>query len=123
MASSPAVSLAGDILGGRIAAFCNSYQCDQRYWFFPASGRVTRRNTGDTYQERYDPLVLIRQDIDPKPMMFHPSAPTRPDLDSDPGVKVWEGNIAAPFKAAWYWVRAFFVVYVPGFGRFGAHDD
>lgn len=37
--------------GGKQIAFCNNPQCDQRFWYYPASGRITRRNTGLTYQE------------------------------------------------------------------------
>lgn len=39
------------IWGGRQLAFCNNCQCDQRYWWYPRSGRITRRNTGQTYPE------------------------------------------------------------------------
>lgn len=106
----PVVGLDGKLIGGRTEAFCNNTQCDQRYWFFPISGRVTRRNTGDTYQKRhgYD-LPAVGE-----------AGPESLNMASDPGDQLVEGGIAAPLKAAWYWVRAFFVVYVPGFRRFAA---
>ena len=31
---------------GKIWAFCNDLDCDQRYWYYPKTGRITKRNTG-----------------------------------------------------------------------------
>lgn len=46
-----AVSLNGSPFGGRTPGVCNSFGCDQRYWYFPSGNRVTRRNVGQTYTE------------------------------------------------------------------------
>ena len=54
----PAVGLDGRLYGGRTEAFCNNVSCDQRYWYYPRSGRITRRNTGVKYQ------AFLRQRVD-----------------------------------------------------------
>lgn len=41
------------ILPGRIEGWCDIRKCDQRYWVYPWSKRVTRRNTGETLKERH----------------------------------------------------------------------
>lgn len=46
-----AVKLDGSPMGGRTPGVCNSYTCDQRYWYYPENNRVTRRNVGHTYDE------------------------------------------------------------------------
>lgn len=56
----PSVGLDGKLAGGRTEAFCNSMFCDQRYWYYPTSGRITRRNTGIKYQE----FLRKRVDVD-----------------------------------------------------------
>lgn len=47
----PAVGLDGRLYGGRTEAFCNNISCDQLYWYYPCSGRITRRTIGMTYAE------------------------------------------------------------------------
>lgn len=37
--------------GRRVPVYCNDIMCDQRFWWHPVSGRVTRRNTGITWAE------------------------------------------------------------------------
>ncbi len=47
----------GKLYGSRSEGFCNNPQCDQLLWYYPRSGRVTRRNAGQTlaeYQEQQD---------------------------------------------------------------------
>ena len=34
------------IVAGKMAAYCNTLACNQRYWYYPKSGRITRRNSG-----------------------------------------------------------------------------
>jgi hypothetical protein len=36
----------------RLVGWCNAYECDQRFYLYPATGRITRRNTGETLKER-----------------------------------------------------------------------
>ncbi len=139
---SPAVGLGGELYGGRMEAFCNNTQCDQRYWFYPESRRITRRNTGDTYAEwvlqcyslsainasrkRAGLELLVAEGEAERagralrthmkmvgeqgPEGFVSSSPSRPSLRQ----RLYE---------RWCWVRAFFVVWVPGFGRFSVCDD
>lgn len=40
------------LVEGRMKAWCNTVECEQRFWLYPVSGRVTRRNTGETLSER-----------------------------------------------------------------------
>jgi len=35
----------------RKAARCSRHRCDQRYWWYPKTGRITRRNT-EHYSDR-----------------------------------------------------------------------
>ena len=30
----------------KIPAFCNTIECDQRYWYYPETGRITKRQIG-----------------------------------------------------------------------------
>ena len=45
----PPIGLDGKPVGYRIQGYCNSVDCDQRYWYHPHSERVTRRNVGPIY--------------------------------------------------------------------------
>lgn len=47
----PAVGYDGRLYGSRSEGFCNNPQCDQRFWYHPRSGRVTRRHVGMTLKE------------------------------------------------------------------------
>jgi len=57
------IELDGSPSGGRTPGVCNSFRCDQRYWYFPTGRRVTRRNVGPTYEEwrkhRDEPLTNL----------------------------------------------------------------
>ncbi len=44
----PAAGYNGRLYGSRSEGFCNSPICDQLLWYYPRSGRVTRRNVGQT---------------------------------------------------------------------------
>lgn len=110
-----AIGLDGKLYGGRVEAFCNNMQCDQRYWYHPKTGRVTRRNVGLTYAE-----WKIRRVIG-VPVAFKPPPP---DPSTDPSVDISEGTALRQFLyEKWCWVRAFFVVYVPGFKRFSVCEE
>ncbi|KKN84486.1 hypothetical protein LCGC14_0289480 [marine sediment metagenome] len=39
----------------KVVAFCNTTTCDQRYWWYPTTGRITKRNIGpySPYLHRY----------------------------------------------------------------------
>ena len=41
------------VIPGRIKGWCNRGDCQQRFWVFPATGRVTKRNSGESLRERY----------------------------------------------------------------------
>ncbi len=47
----PAAGYDGKLYGSRSEGFCNSPFCDQLLWYYPRSGRVTRRNVGMTLKE------------------------------------------------------------------------
>ena len=40
------------IISGRIKGWCNRGDCEQRFYVFPKTGRVTRRNSGESLRER-----------------------------------------------------------------------
>ncbi len=147
LAFQPAVGLDGTLCGGRIEAFCNNTRCDQRYWYFPQSYRVTRRNTGNTYAEwqgtRFD-LTTINASrkraglsawIDEGELarkITALGAHSVPVTLGEDGPERWlitvdntnaVSRLRQYFYEKWCLVRAFFVVYVPGFGRFSASDD
>lgn len=42
--------------GKRVPAYCNNPSCDQRFWYYPDGGRITRRNTGP-FSRYYRPPV------------------------------------------------------------------
>lgn len=44
------------ILPSRIVGWCNRGDCDQRFYVYPAKGRVTKRNTGESLKERHSRL-------------------------------------------------------------------
>ena len=44
--TTPAVGYDGKLYGLRSEGFCNRTSCDQRLWFYPHTGLVTRRNKG-----------------------------------------------------------------------------
>ena len=46
-----AVGYDGRLYGSRSEGFCNNPQCDQLLWYYPHSGRVTRRKVGHTLKE------------------------------------------------------------------------
>ena len=39
-------------LQGRVEAFCAEEDCQQRFWWHPQTGRITRRNTGLIWPSR-----------------------------------------------------------------------
>lgn len=47
----PAVGYDGKLYGSKSEGFCNSPFCDQLFWYYPRSGRVTRRMVGMTLKE------------------------------------------------------------------------
>ena len=47
----PAAGYDGKLYGSRSEGFCNSPFCDQRLWYHPRTGRVTRRTVGITLEE------------------------------------------------------------------------
>ncbi len=47
----PAASYDGKLYGSRSEGFCNNPFCDQLFWYYPATGRVTRRNVGWTLDD------------------------------------------------------------------------
>ena len=49
--TNPAVGYDGKLYGLRSRGFCNRTSCDQRLWFYPRTGLVTRRNKGMTLAE------------------------------------------------------------------------
>lgn len=133
--NSGAVKLDGTLSGSRVEAFCNNVSCEQRYWYFPQSGRVTRRNTGGTYQEwrlqRFDlgSMNAARQSVGLSPLVESPVPPPskyKPiRVEPEEFIRGSPYGFAAPRSTLrqylyerWCWVRAFFVVYVPGFRRF-----
>lgn len=140
----PAIRLDGTLFGMRIEGFCNNTQCDQRYWYFPQSARVTRRNTGNTYAEwerqRSDLSTInaSRKRVG-RPMLIESSVYIGPEPPSLNVPRLYDVDESGPegitiipalpsrFRQyvyeRWCWVRAFFVVYVPGFGRFSVSDD
>ncbi len=44
----------------KIPAFCNDSMCDQRYWYYPRTGKITKRNTG-----AYSPFFNRRPNAHP----------------------------------------------------------
>lgn len=50
----PAAGYDGRLFGSRSEGFCNSPVCDQLLWYYPRSGRVTRRNGGPTLADYHD---------------------------------------------------------------------
>lgn len=46
----PAVGYDGKLYGSKSAGFCNGHECDQLLWYYPHSGRVTRRTGGVTLE-------------------------------------------------------------------------
>ena len=44
------------IMSGRIHGWCNDGYCDQRFYVYPASRRITRRNSGETLKQRHSRL-------------------------------------------------------------------
>lgn len=139
LAYAPAVGLDGKFYGGRREAFCNNVRCDQRYWYVPESGRITRRNTGITYNEwrlrRVDLQAInamrrnermTRLIEDPATIVNVGANVTPEDVEAFRDAFDREHKIGAPHDInlrqflfeKWCWVRAFFVVYVPGFRRF-----
>ena len=135
LAYGPVVGLDGKLYGGRREAFCSNMSCDQRYWYVPATGRITRRNTGITYQEwrlrRVDlqAINVMRQHEGMTRLIEDPitfvyagagalGSPPAPDPSTDPSVDISESAALRQFLfEKWCTVRAFFVVYVPGFRR------
>lgn len=47
----PAVGYHGTLLGFKSEGFCNNGACDQLLWYYPSTGRVTRRSVGLTLRE------------------------------------------------------------------------
>ncbi len=93
----PAAGYDGKLYGSRNEGFCNNPQCDQLLWYYPRSGRVTRRNVGQTlaeYREQQDRLFrdlrfinIMRRVYDLSPVQEVPdelwsttAAPIRPPL-------------------------------------------
>lgn len=48
---SSTIRLNGKLCGGRLPAFCTRFTCDQRYTFYPKTGRITQRHRGLTLKE------------------------------------------------------------------------
>lgn len=134
--SSVAVLLNGQPVGGRTEAFCNNAACDQRYWYYPLSRRVTRRNTGPRISAQnwcWTDLARInalrrRQDL--------PELQEVETVDvviCEPGPEHFELTIVDVPNVArlrrqlyekWCYMRAYFVIYWPWlFGRFSVCKD
>ena len=47
----PAVGYDGTLYGAKSEGFCNGGACDQRFWYYPSTGRITRRTGGITLRE------------------------------------------------------------------------
>ena len=89
------VEFNGKLVGGRMMGFCNTTACDQRYWFYPLTGRITRRNTGrfSAYYRR--------------PAMAKPE-PHLPSVEEIFGRPPLHKRIWAWYKAhVWYHVKRF----------------
>jgi hypothetical protein len=75
----PSVGLDGTLHGGRTEAVCNNVSCDQRYWYYPTSNRITRRNTGMGYKDfllrhvAVDAVNALRRDLGLAPVVEVPS--------------------------------------------------
>lgn len=110
-----AIGLDGKLYGGRVEAFCNNMQCDQRYWYHPKTGRVTRRNVGLTYEEWHQRRYAL-QIVDVQTAVG-PEAVDEVLAECPPPQNV---ALRQRLYEKWCWVRAFFVVYVLGFKRFSA---
>ncbi len=58
----PAVGYDGTLYGSKSEGFCNGHKCDQLFWYYPRSGRITRRMVGRTLAEwrkqRVDLLII-----------------------------------------------------------------
>jgi len=92
--------------GQRQAAYCNTITCDQRFWWHPKSGRVTRRNSGLTWRE-----LRVRRGL---PDLTRVGAPVavEPHL---PSVEEIFGR--PPFhKRAWAWYKAHVWYHIERFG-------
>lgn len=100
---SMAVKLNGQPVGGATVAFCNNTQCDQRYWYYPSSNRITRRHKGETYGEwserQFKPRSIndirecmgmprIPAVIGNAPLLSHPPLPVRVALSDAGGGEV-----------------------------------
>ena len=44
----PAVGYDGKLYGAKSEGFCNGHECDQLFWYYPRSSRITRRTVGVT---------------------------------------------------------------------------
>ena len=104
----PWIDFGGDPhYGRRVEAFCNTIDCEQRFWWHPISHEVTRRNTGQTYaQYRANRLSTCR-----RPHAAEVAAtigapgPERPVVESG-----WRET-----ALGWvYWLRSSILLALPG---------
>ncbi len=60
----PAAGYDGTLHGSRSEGFCNSPRCDQLLWYYPHTGRVTRRTVGINLKEYTERRWERRFDLD-----------------------------------------------------------
>ena len=110
--------------GGRVAAWCNNMECDQRFWWHPTSGRVTRRNTGQTYTQyranrlstcarpHFDEIkaTVTVGEADPERLTINESREMM-GLDPLPGSQSGWRETALGWA---YWLRGSFRLLLPG---------
>jgi hypothetical protein len=133
----PAVGYDGRLYGGRSEGFCNNLSCDQRFWYVPHSGRITRRNSGMTLKEYrlrhvdVDVFNIMRRHAGLPPVAKLPMG-VLTIVDPDPerfGI-LGERWLARPARRAgrWLadwcaWFAAFWRVYRPwSFNKKGVSD-
>ena len=130
----PAIGLDGKLSGGRVEAFCNNVRCDQRYWYFPSSGVVTRRNTGGTYQDwrlrRVDLAVVnaMRKNEGLSQLVEEPIPVGSYQgivIEGDTGKLHFPARVPVTSQSGWrqtatgrvYWLRSTFRLMLPGGGK------
>ncbi len=107
----PAAGYDGKLYGSRSEGFCNSPDCDQLLWYYPRSGRVTRRNVGQTLAEywanqrkqyaNFRFLNIMRRTADLAPLREVPDELWRTAAYEPPPL-----SLVARFRRSvvgWYW--------------------
>ncbi len=126
----PAVGYDGKLYGTRSEGFCNNPNCDQLLWYYPRSGRVTRRNGGLTLSEYWlrhsniDIFNSARRRAGLCPVIVnldgedsHPLIPILIRMDTEPRIlsvwQVWRLKVRNGSERSrralvdwYYWLRA-----------------